>query len=204
MGGVVAVDPVDVDTIMNQPGRVQAWRRIAETVADRVGPLVDLTRPYVDGQQNLPSDGRFLLVGNHTQGGVEALLVPYLVRREIGIRVRPLTDRSIGRMRGPAADLLAACGAVVGAQRDRTEELGDIGSDHFAEEGLLVAEVGVEAFLARLGGPGDAVDPGPGQPVLGEFGSGGPQNFAAQLCRGSHRRIIPKRTSSFGSVVASV
>jgi len=44
-------------------------------------------------------------VGNHTQGGVEAMLVPYLVRREIGIRVRPLTDRGIGRMRGPAARL---------------------------------------------------------------------------------------------------
>jgi hypothetical protein len=43
------VDPVDIDVIMNQPERVQAWRRVAETVADRVGPLVDLSRPYVDG-----------------------------------------------------------------------------------------------------------------------------------------------------------
>nr|WP_184444981.1 lysophospholipid acyltransferase family protein [Mycobacterium sp. AZCC_0083] len=115
------VDPVNIDIIMNQPERVQAWRRVAETVADRVGPLVDLSRPYVDGLDNLPRDGRFLLVGNHTQGGVEAMLVPYLVRREIGIRVRPLTDRGIGRMRGPAADLLAACGAVVGAPETARE-----------------------------------------------------------------------------------
>jgi 1-acyl-sn-glycerol-3-phosphate acyltransferase len=121
MGGVVAVDPVDIDAIMNQPGRVQAWRRVAETVADGVGPLVDLSRPYVDGLQNLPRDGRFLLVGNHTQGGIEAVLIPYLVRRAIGMRVRPLADRGLGRMRGPAGDLFAACGVVVGAPETARE-----------------------------------------------------------------------------------
>jgi 1-acyl-sn-glycerol-3-phosphate acyltransferase len=115
------VDPVDIDVIMNQPERVQAWRRVAETVADRVGPLVDLSRPYVDGLENLPSDGRFLLVGNHTQGGIESLLIPYLVRRAIGKRVRPLADRGIGRMRGPVGDLFAACGVVVGAPETARE-----------------------------------------------------------------------------------
>ena len=115
------VDPVNVDAIMNQPGRVQAWRRVAETVADRVGPLVDLSRPYVDGLQNLPADGRFLLVGNHTQGGIEAFLIPYLVRRAIGRRVRPLADRGIGRMGGPVGDLFAACGVVVGAPETARE-----------------------------------------------------------------------------------
>jgi 1-acyl-sn-glycerol-3-phosphate acyltransferase len=114
-------DPVDIDVIMNQPERVQAWRRVAETVADRVGPLVDLSRPYVDGLENLPSDGRFLLVGNHTQGGIESLLIPYLVRRAIGKRVRPLADRGIGRMRGPVGDLFAACGVVVGAPETARE-----------------------------------------------------------------------------------
>jgi 1-acyl-sn-glycerol-3-phosphate acyltransferase len=112
---------MNIDAIMNQPGRVQAWRRVAETVADRVGPLVDLSRPYVDGLHTVPRDGRCLLVGNHTQGGAEALLIPYLVRRAIGTRVRPLTDRGLGRMRGPAADLLAACGAVVGAPETARE-----------------------------------------------------------------------------------
>jgi len=109
------VDPVNIDVIMNQPERVKAWRRVAETVADRVGPLVDLSRPYVDGLDNLPADGRFLLVGNHTQGGIEAFLIPYLVRRKIGMRVRPLADRGIGRIGGPVGDLFAACGVVVGA-----------------------------------------------------------------------------------------
>jgi 1-acyl-sn-glycerol-3-phosphate acyltransferase len=115
------VDPVNNDTIMNQPERVQAWRRIAETVADRLGPLVDISRPYVDGLQNLPDDGRFLLVGNHTQGGIESAMIPYLVRREIGMRVRPLADRGLGRMRGPIADVLAACGVVVGAPETARE-----------------------------------------------------------------------------------
>jgi 1-acyl-sn-glycerol-3-phosphate acyltransferase len=112
---------VNIDAIMNQPGRVRAWRRVAETVADRVGPLVDLHRPYVDGIENLTRDGRFLLVGNHTQGGAEAFLIPYLVRRAIGTRVRPLADRGMGRMRGPAADLFAACGVVVGAPETARE-----------------------------------------------------------------------------------
>lgn len=121
MSEVALVDPVDIDVIMNQPERVKAWRRVAETVADRVGPLVDLSRPYVDGLENLPADGRFLLVGNHTQGGIESVLIPYLVRRQIGMRVRPLADRGIGRMRGPVGDLFAACGVVVGAPETARE-----------------------------------------------------------------------------------
>jgi 1-acyl-sn-glycerol-3-phosphate acyltransferase len=111
----------NIDAIMNQSSRVQALRRGVEAVADRVGPLVDLYRPYVDGLQNLPRDGRFLLVGNHTQSGSEGFLIPYLVRREIGMRVRPLADRSFGNMPGPAGELLAACGAVVGAPETARE-----------------------------------------------------------------------------------
>jgi 1-acyl-sn-glycerol-3-phosphate acyltransferase len=113
---------VNIDAIMNQPGRVRALRRVVETVADGLGPLGDLyRRPYVDGLQNLPRDGRFLLVGNHTQFGAEVLLIPYVVRRAIGPRVRPLADRGIGLMRGPAGDLFAAYGAVVGAPETASE-----------------------------------------------------------------------------------
>jgi 1-acyl-sn-glycerol-3-phosphate acyltransferase len=111
----------NIDAIMNPSSRVQALRRGVEAVADRVGPLVDLYRPYVDGLHDLPRDGRFLLVGNHTQSGAEGFLIPYLVRREIGMRVRPLADRSFGNMPGPAGDLLAACGAVVGAPETARE-----------------------------------------------------------------------------------
>jgi len=113
---------VKIDAIMNQPGRVRALRRVVETVADGLGTLVDLyRRPYVDGLQNLPRDGRFLLVGNHTQFGAEVFLIPYLVRRAIGPRVRPLADRGIGRLRGAAGDLFAAYGAVVGAPETASE-----------------------------------------------------------------------------------
>jgi hypothetical protein len=35
-------------------------------------------------------------------------------------------------------------------------------------EGHLAGEVGVDAFLAGLGGLGDPVDPRPGDPMLGE------------------------------------
>ncbi|MET0898350.1 MAG: lysophospholipid acyltransferase family protein [Mycobacterium sp.] len=110
----------NIDAIMNQPRRVRALRRVAETLADRAAPIVDLSLPYVDGLQNLPRDGRFLLVGNHTQGGNEAFLIPYFVRQEIGTRVRPLMDRNMGRM-GPFTDLLAAAGAVVGAPETARE-----------------------------------------------------------------------------------
>jgi 1-acyl-sn-glycerol-3-phosphate acyltransferase len=101
-------------TIMAPSQRVQTLRRVLDTVADRLRPLVDLSRPYVDGVDRLPSDGRFLLVGNHTQFGSEVFLISDAVRRSIGTRVRPLAERAFGRMRGLPADLIAAYGAVVG------------------------------------------------------------------------------------------
>ena len=114
-------DPVNIDAIMNQPRQVRVLRRAVEIIADRAAPVVDLCRPYVDGLANLPADGRFLLVGNHTQAGTEAILIPYFVRRVIGARVRPLADRNFGNMRGPAGELFAAAGAVVGAPETARE-----------------------------------------------------------------------------------
>lgn len=97
---------------------LQRW---IENVADRIDPLVSASKPYVDGLDNLPSDGRFLLVGNHTQAGTEAPLIPYLVRRQIGIRVRPLADRRFGNIKGVAGDFFAAAGAVVGTPETARE-----------------------------------------------------------------------------------
>ena len=103
------------DRLIDQPGRVQALRRAIFAVADRLDPVVDLSRPYVDGLENLPRDGRFLLVGNHTTFGMaEIVMIPYFVHRELGVRVRGLADRGFAEMRGLPADLLAAAGAVVG------------------------------------------------------------------------------------------
>jgi 1-acyl-sn-glycerol-3-phosphate acyltransferase len=85
------------------------------TVADLIGPVVDLSRIYVDGLENLPRDGRFLLVGNHTTSGwAEIVLTPYFVHRELGVRVRGLATRQLADMRGIGRDVMEAAGAVVG------------------------------------------------------------------------------------------
>ena len=112
---------VDIDAIMKPRPRVETMRRAVDTVHDGLEPLLDLYRPYVDGLDNLPTDGRFLLVGNHTQFGIEVILIPNYVRRTIGTRVRPLADRGMGQMRGAAGDLIAAYGAVVGAPESARE-----------------------------------------------------------------------------------
>ena len=83
---------------------------------------MDLYRPYVDGLENLPPDGRFLLVGNHTQAALgEIVLIPYFVRSAIGARVRPLADRQFSQIRGPQAALINAYGAVVGTPENASE-----------------------------------------------------------------------------------
>ncbi|MEE3752699.1 lysophospholipid acyltransferase family protein [Mycobacterium intracellulare] len=108
-------DDVDLVGIMEPSGRVRSLRRVLDVVTNRLQPVLDLSRPYVDGLENLPPDGRFLLVGNHTQFGSEVFLIPDTVRRSIGTRVRPLADRNFGRLRGLPADLMAAFGGVIGA-----------------------------------------------------------------------------------------
>lgn len=113
--------PINVDAIMNQPDRVRTLRRAVETIADRATPFVELWRPFVDGLEKLPGDGRFLLVGNHTQLSAEALLIPYFARQVIGRRVRPLADRQFGNMGGWGGDLLAAAGVVIGAPETARE-----------------------------------------------------------------------------------
>jgi 1-acyl-sn-glycerol-3-phosphate acyltransferase len=79
---------------------------------DRVRPLY---KPYVDGVEDLPDDGRFLLVANHSfTPSSEILLLLYEVQRHLGRRVRALTDRRFGTASGWAADFIAAGGGIVG------------------------------------------------------------------------------------------
>ncbi len=115
------VEHTDVSAIMEPGARVRALRRVLDTATDRLRPVLGLTQPYVDGLEHLPRDGRFLLVGNHTQFGSEIYLISDAVRRAIGKRVRPLADRGFGRMRGLPADLMAAYGGVVGAPETARE-----------------------------------------------------------------------------------
>lgn len=112
----------NITEIIRPPRQVQALRDAVQGIADRIEPLVGLYRPYVDGLDNLSRDGRFLLVGNHTNFAIEASLIPYVVRHEIGTLVRPLADRSLAGVPRPLGDLLAACGAVIG-NRDNAREL---------------------------------------------------------------------------------
>lgn len=114
--------PIDIDAVMNHPRRVQVIRGAVDRVHDGIAPLIDLTRPYVRGLEHLPADGRFLLVGNHTQFvGGEVLLVPHFVRRAIGVRVRPLADRRFGQRPGFGHDVMTAYGGVVGAPETARE-----------------------------------------------------------------------------------
>jgi 1-acyl-sn-glycerol-3-phosphate acyltransferase len=115
-------ETIDVDAVINHPRRVQILRGALERVHDGIAPLIDLSRPYVSGLEMLPADGRFLLVGNHTQFvGGEVLLIPHFVRRAIGVRVRPLADRRFGQQRGFGRDLITAYGGVVGSPETARE-----------------------------------------------------------------------------------
>ncbi|TQK32126.1 acyltransferase-like protein [Arthrobacter sp. SLBN-53] len=101
---------------VDQSARVTAWEKAIFAGADRLNPFIDFARPYVDGLENLPRDGRFLLVGNHTVVGsmAETVMIPYVVHRELGVRVRGLADKAMTRMPSPVADIFEAAGAVVG------------------------------------------------------------------------------------------
>jgi len=115
-------ETIDVDAVINHPRRVQILRGALERVHDGIAPLIDLSRPYVSGLEMLPADGRFLLIGNHTQFvGGEVLLIPHFVRRAIGVRVRPLADRRFGQQRGFGRDLITAYGGVVGSPETARE-----------------------------------------------------------------------------------
>ena len=118
----------DIERLTNQPPRVEALRKAIFTVAGGLTTAVDLSRAYVDGLENLPADGRFLLVGNHTSAGwPEIVLTPYFVHRHLGVRVRGLADQRITQMKGFRRDLAEAAGAVpgqpdVGAELMRRDE----------------------------------------------------------------------------------
>lgn len=120
---VVLNQPADPDAAVQPSRRVQTLRSALDGLQGRIAPLIDLSRPYLSGVETLPTDGRFLLVGNHTQFiGGEVLLIPHFVRRAIGARVRTLADRRIGGRPGLSRDLMTAYGGVVGAP-DAAREL---------------------------------------------------------------------------------
>jgi 1-acyl-sn-glycerol-3-phosphate acyltransferase len=115
-------EPTNIHAVMNHPRRVQMLRAALDRLQDGIAPVVDISQPYLSGLETLPADGRFLLVGNHTQFiGGEVLLIPHFVRRAIGTRVRPLADRRFGEQPGLGRDLMTAYGGVVGAPETARE-----------------------------------------------------------------------------------
>jgi len=91
-----------------------------------LAPWRALTDPRIDGFENLPADGRYLLVGNHTTLGL--FDVPFLVldiHERTGVLVRSLGERQHYRV--PLwRDLLTRFGTVSGT-RENTRELLDAG-----------------------------------------------------------------------------
>lgn len=113
--GTLMISDADLADVMNPSERVQALTEGLLTGVRKLDALIDFFGPYVEGLGNLPRDGRFLLVANHTQFALaEVFLIPYFVQRELGVRVRPLAERGIAQLRGPMRDFMTACGAVVG------------------------------------------------------------------------------------------
>ncbi len=96
----------------------------AEIAAARalLAPWRALTDPRIDGYENLPADGRYLLVGNHTTLGV--FDVPFVVLGiydETGVLIRSLGDRQHFRVPLWRA-ILTRFGAVDGS-RDNARRL---------------------------------------------------------------------------------
>ena len=89
-----------------------------------LAPWRALTDPRIDGFGNLPADGRYLLVGNHTTLGV--FDVPFLVldvHERTGVLVRSLGERQHYRV--PLwRDLLTHFGTVSGSRQNTRRLLG--------------------------------------------------------------------------------
>lgn len=110
-------------TDLQKRDRVDQLETLLLGAARRWDTVRPVYQPYVDGLDNLPRDGRFLLVANHTASpATEILLLTYEVQRELGIKVRPLMDRRFGNAKGLQGDILAAGGGIVGSP-DGTRDL---------------------------------------------------------------------------------
>jgi 1-acyl-sn-glycerol-3-phosphate acyltransferase len=90
-----------------------------------LAPWRALTDPRFDGFENLPSDGRYLLVGNHTTLGF--FDIPFLaldIRKRTGVSVRSLGERQHYRI--PVwRRLLSNLGTVDGTRENARQLLAD-------------------------------------------------------------------------------
>jgi 1-acyl-sn-glycerol-3-phosphate acyltransferase len=118
----------------------------AEIAAARalLAPWQLLTDPRIDGYPNLPADGRYLLVGNHTTLGV--FDIPFVVlgiHDETGVLVRSLGERQ--HFRVPLwRSILARFGTIDGNRENARRLLR-------AEEAVLVFPGGGREVARRRG-----------------------------------------------------
>ena len=109
-----------------------------------LAPWRVLTDPVVDGYENLPADGRYLLVGNHTTLGV--FDVPFVVlgiHDRTGVLVRSLGERQ--HFRVPLwRDLLSRFGTIDGSRENTRRLMG-------AGEPVLVFPGGGREVARRRG-----------------------------------------------------
>ena len=114
-GSTAPVRSVNVVAFSPNPAELRAAKAL-------LAPWRVLTDPRIDGFENLPADGRYLLVGNHTTLGL--FDVPFLVLdiyERTGVLVRSLGERQHYRV--PLwRDLLTHFGTVSGT-RENTRRL---------------------------------------------------------------------------------
>lgn len=88
------------------------------------GGLLSLVKPYIEGLDHIPSDGRVLFVGNHTLGGVDVPLITYVAGSHLGRQLYGLVHKQLGgfsQKNGLLADLSAASGAVLGTPENASQ-----------------------------------------------------------------------------------
>lgn len=112
------LEGVDVAAFSPNPSELKAAKAL-------LAPWRALTDPLIDGSENLPADGRYLLVGNHTTLGV--FDVPFLVLdvyERTGVFVRSLGERLHYRV--PLwRDLLTHFGTISGTRENTRRLLAD-------------------------------------------------------------------------------
>ncbi len=108
------------------PGRFAPW--MLKVLGGPIGGLLGaLWRPEISGLENLPQEGAYLLVANHSGSGVaEAQALALVWRRRFGGE-RPMASLAhpLAMMTPGVGHVLASVGCVPSTRRDALEALGD-------------------------------------------------------------------------------
>jgi hypothetical protein len=118
---------------------------------------------------------------------VQELAVSLRAIKRQTFEARPCHHAEVfGSPAGDVEDLPGEFRRVLELEFDCTEQRRTVGGDYLAEQRILVAEVGVQTFLAGIGGLGDAVYARTGETVLRELRPRGIEDLVAELRGGAH------------------